>query len=136
MEKSSITSDEQQGILDAQQEILDKKEAERRQKAYEAAKQKRKLIPPGVMLTGGAIASITMVIRRFELKDIIVVLVIVLVLFYIAGGLIRYMFDRFAEEIKEREDEKVIEKSGEENGSPEGSDSDYIDAEEETDEEE
>ena len=34
MEKSSITSDEQQVILDAQQEILDKKEAERRQKAY------------------------------------------------------------------------------------------------------
>lgn len=131
MDNSSITSEEQQVILDAQQEIIDKKEAERRQKAYEAAKLKRKLIPPGVMLLGGAIASITMYIRKFELTDLIVVLVIVLVLFYIAGGLIKYMFDRFADEIREQEEEKVIEKTGEEGEAPE----EFVDAVEEASEE-
>ncbi|MCR5304395.1 MAG: hypothetical protein K6E33_07505 [Lachnospiraceae bacterium] len=120
--KVSISSDEQAVIQNAQQEIIDKKEEERRQKEYEIARQKRKLIPPGVMLTGGAIASILMYLRGYELKDLIPILVIVLVLFYIAGALIKYMFDSFAEQIREQEDGDVVEKTGggDESGTSDG----------------
>lgn len=53
---------------------------------------KTQLITPFLMLTGGAIASIIMYIRRFDLNTMLWGLLIVLVIFYILGDIARYLY--------------------------------------------
>lgn len=53
---------------------------------------KTQLITPFLMLTGGAVASIIMYIRKFDLNTMLWVLLLVLVIFYILGDIARYLY--------------------------------------------
>ncbi len=53
---------------------------------------KVRLITPFLMLLAGAVASIIMYIRDFELVDMLWRLLIVLLVFYVIGDVIRYIY--------------------------------------------
>ncbi|MCM1261602.1 MAG: hypothetical protein NC313_02690 [Butyrivibrio sp.] len=111
-------SESQKFITDVE-EIIDpekkKIREEEERKAKERAK-KRKLIPPFAMLSAGAVVSITMFVQHYEVKDMLIVLLCVLIAFYIAGELVKWMFDRFEAQIEAArlEEGEVIEKEPDE----------------------
>lgn len=89
-----------------------KRELERELKKAEGRAKKRKLIPPFVMLLAGAVAGIAMFALHYRAKDrFFLILFCVLLVFYIAGGLFKWMLDRFERQIddKRREEVKAIE---------------------------
>lgn len=92
----------------AQREAREKKEAKER----EIKAKKRRLIPPFVMLSAGAVTSITMRLLHYEMKTMLIVLLCVLLGFYIAGCILKSMLDRFEHQIEEAamEEGEVIEK--------------------------
>lgn len=94
------------------------KEKQREQEQKEAARRakKRRLIPPFIMLLAGAVTSITMYVLHYGIKDMLVILLWVLLGFYIAGCLIKWMLDRFEAQIEQKrmEEGEVIEKELEE----------------------
>lgn len=53
---------------------------------------KVKLITPFLMLLAGALASVIMYIRKFDLFTMLWVLLVVLVIFYIIGDVVRYIY--------------------------------------------
>lgn len=82
---------------------------------------KRKMIPPIIMLTAGAITSILTFLMHYELKDALTVLLVALSVFYILGCVFKKMLDKFEDAIaaeKLRLEGEVIEKQVEE-GTPE-----------------
>ena len=85
---------------------------EREAKERELRAKKRRLIPPFVMLSAGAVVSIAMRILHYETKAMLIILLCVLVGFYIAGSVFKYMLDRFEKQIEEAsmEEGEVIEK--------------------------
>lgn len=112
-EKSNENSN--QKFITEVEEIIDpEKKKIRMEEEKEALKRakKRKLIPPFVMLSAGAIISIAMFVMHYKTKDMLMILLCVLVVFYIAGELIKWMFDRFEAQIEEArlEEGEVIEK--------------------------
>ena len=52
-----------------------------------------KLITPFLMLFAGAVASIIMYVRHFDLYTMLWVLLVVLVIFYIIGDVVRYIYE-------------------------------------------
>lgn len=71
--------------------------------------KKRKLLAPFLMLSAGAVAGIAMFNYKYELREMLGILILVLTVFYILGILIAKMLDRF-----ERQNEKIAsEKEGE-----------------------
>lgn len=56
---------------------------------------KRKLIPPFLMLSMGAISSIIMLVLHYEINTMLFVLLGVLIAFYIIGCLLKWMLDTF-----------------------------------------
>ncbi|MDE7282754.1 MAG: hypothetical protein K2N85_04110 [Lachnospiraceae bacterium] len=113
-DKNSDKNINQKFITDVEEIIDPEKKRIRLEEEKEALKRakKRKLIPPFVMLSAGAIISIAMFVMRYKTKDMLVILLCVLVVFYIAGELIKWMFDRFEAQIEEArlEEGEVIEK--------------------------
>ncbi|MDE6750891.1 MAG: hypothetical protein K2K21_17775 [Lachnospiraceae bacterium] len=106
---------ENQKFITEVEEIIDpekKKIREEREKEALKRAKRRKVIPPFIMLSAGAIVSIVMFVLRYQLKDMLIILLCVLVVFYIAGELIKWMFDRFEAQIEEArlEEGEVIEK--------------------------
>ncbi|MBD5494642.1 MAG: hypothetical protein HDR12_09785 [Lachnospiraceae bacterium] len=106
---------ENQKFITEVEEIIDpekRKIREEREKEALKRARRRKVIPPFVMLSAGAIVSIVMFVLRYNLKDVLIILLCVLVVFYIAGELIKWMFDRFEAQIEEArlEEGEVIEK--------------------------
>ena len=91
-----------------EREAREEREAEERERRA----KKRRLIPPFVMLSAGAVISITMRILHYEMKTMLIILLCVLVGFYIAGSIIKYMLDKFEKQIEEAsmEEGEVIEK--------------------------
>ena len=77
---------------------------------------KRRLLAPIIMLTAGAIASITMFIMQYELGKMLGTLLLILVLFYLLGSVFSYVLSRFEAQneairlAKEAEEGEVIEK--------------------------
>ena len=53
---------------------------------------KTKFITPMLMLFAGAVASITMFIKNYELYTMLWVLLVVLIIFYIIGDVVRYIY--------------------------------------------
>ena len=53
------------------------------------------------MLLAGAITSITMFMLHYKSKDMLVILLWVLVAFFIAGEILKWMLDRFEAQIEE-----------------------------------
>ena len=92
------------------QERKAREEREERERKLRA--KRRRLIPPFVMLSAGAVTSITMRILHYETKTMLLILLCVLVGFYMAGDVIRYMLDKFEEQIEEANmaEGEVIEK--------------------------
>ena len=64
------------------------------------------------MLSAGAVSSITMRMMHYETQTMLIILLCVLLGFYVAGSVIKYMLDKFEEQIEEanREKGEVIEK--------------------------
>ena len=98
--------------VDAEKEREKERERELEQKKAVERAKKRRLIPPFVMLFAGAVTSITMYVLHYSVKDMLVTLLWVLIAFYLAGGLIRWMLDRFEAQIEQKrmEEGEVIEK--------------------------
>ena len=98
-------------IEDEEQKKKRKQKEAEEEKARQRA-MKRKLIPPFVMLLAGAIVSISLWCMQYQLKDMLIILLCVLLGFYFAGSVIKWMLDQFEAQIeKERmEDGKIIEK--------------------------
>ena len=91
-----------------EREAREQREAEERERRA----KKRRLIPPFVMLLAGAITSITMRILHYEMKTMLIILLCVLLGFYMAGSVIKYMLDKFEKQILDAsmEEGEVIEK--------------------------
>lgn len=77
--------------------------------------KKSKLFAPFLMLLAGAVASIMMYHFDYGLKQMLIILSIVLLAFYIAGFFIQKKVISFMEQIKEEEEKEgeVIEKDAE-----------------------
>ena len=97
-------------IAELERERAREREQEEKRAAIRA--RKRKLIPPFIMLLAGAITSITMFMLHYKSKDMLVILLWVLVAFFIAGEILKWMLDRFEAQIEEerREAGEVFEK--------------------------
>lgn len=97
-----------------ERQAREKREAEER--AFRA--KKRRLIPPFVMLLAGAAVSITLRVQHYDTKSMLIILLIALIVFYIAGCVIKGMLDVFERQLEEanREEGEVIEKELAEEG--------------------
>lgn len=97
-----------------ERQAREKREAEER--AFRA--KKRKLIPPFVMLLAGAVVSITLRVQHYDTKSMLIILLIALIVFYIAGCVIKGMLDVFERQLEEAnmEEGEVIEKELAEEG--------------------
>lgn len=108
-----MEKEEQQAFITDYAELKREKERERalEEKKAEIRAKKRKLIPSFVMLLAGAIASITMFVSHYKSKDMLVILLCVLLVFYVAGEVLKYMLDRFEAdaEARRREEGEVFE---------------------------
>jgi len=77
---------------------------------------KTKKIPAIVMLLGGSIACIITYLNGYNLKDMLVTLVWVLILFYFLGVIAELLFEKFEiekEEEPENNDGEVVDKTQE-----------------------
>lgn len=77
---------------------------------------KRKLIPPFVMLTAGAVTSILMVVKGCELNEFLAGLLAILFIFYVLGCLLKGILDMIDRQNAPPEpegEEDVIEKGSE-----------------------
>ena len=73
---------------------------------------KRNLIPPFVMLLAGSISSLIMYFMNYNVRDMLIILLAVLVVFYLIGLLVKLMMDSFdrANTAKLLKEGEVIEK--------------------------
>lgn len=74
--------------------------------------KKTKLIPPFIMLMAGAIASILTFLNHYDIKDMLFILLIVLIIFYILGLVVKKILDTFTvvDEKSVSDEGEVIEK--------------------------
>lgn len=89
----------------------------------EKKQAKRKLIPPFVMLTAGAVTSILMVVKGCELNEFLARLLTILIIFYVLGCLLKDILDRIDRQNappEPAEEEDVIEKDPETEGAAGG----------------
>lgn len=68
----------------------------------------RKYIPLLFMLTTGAVTCIVSIVRKYTLFKQLLLLLIVLVVFYLIGSLIKWMLDYF-----DRQNERLAKEQGE-----------------------
>lgn len=82
--------------------------------------RKIKLLAPFLMLLSGLIASLMMVFYRYDRTQMLLILILVMAFFYLAGRLIEKQVNRFIRKYEEQEAEKkakegeVIEKQAQE----------------------
>lgn len=78
---------------------------------------KTKAIPAIIMLLGGASACVLGIINHYELMDYIVTLLIVLVVFFVMGCIVKMILDKNfqAEEATEKEDDSEATEEEKEN---------------------
>ena len=79
---------------------------------------KTKKIPALIMLMGGSVTCIVTYIDHYNLEDMLIALIISLILFFILGLLIEFLFEKFEiakedEVIEEEQDGEVVDKTGE-----------------------
>lgn len=79
---------------------------------------KRKLIPPFLMLSAGAVCSIIMHFNYYETNEMLMILLAVMIGFYIAGNLFTMMLNIFDK--KNQPEEEIQEEAVEEIMSGEG----------------
>ena len=71
--------------------------------------RKLKMLPVVFMLTAGAITGIITYILRYEGKNALLILLVVLLLFYIIGFYFRNMIWKFEDELARKEKERAEE---------------------------
>ncbi|MCI8381772.1 MAG: hypothetical protein HFI07_08265 [Lachnospiraceae bacterium] len=97
----------------------------RRGRIFSVSKEaKRRLIPPFVMLTAGAITSILMVVKGCSLNEFLARLLLILIIFYALGGLLKGILDMIDKqnappEVDEDEEDEMVEKEPEEESAEE-----------------
>lgn len=74
---------------------------------------KRKLIPALITLTAGFIACIAGILAHMETTDFMIMLLVVLILFYILGSIIKIVVDIGFKEMQTEEDGESEEIDGE-----------------------
>ncbi len=71
-------------------------------------------LPAITMLTGGAVASVITYINHYTLTEMLVIVLVSLIVFYIFGAILKKIFDSFKivtkKETKENPEGEVIEK--------------------------
>lgn len=72
---------------------------------------KTKRIPAMVMLVGGSVTCIVTYLNRYNLEDMLYALIISLIVFYILGLVIEYLFEKY--EIGKEEEEETEALDGE-----------------------
>lgn len=74
-----------------------------------------KKIPAIVMLIGGSVSCIVSYLNHYSLEDMLIALVIALLIFFVLGLVIEYLFEKFeiAKEEEEEDDGEVVEKTAE-----------------------
>lgn len=75
---------------------------------------KTNYVPAIVMLLAGAIYSLIGLREGTPLFEFTVQLLIVLLVFYVLGGIIRMVLDRFMGEVGAKEEEQPVEKTSQE----------------------
>lgn len=95
-----------------------KKEKKGRQKGKlsNSREAKMKLIPPFVMLTAGAVTSILMVVKGCELHEFLARLLLILVIFYMLGCLLKGILDMIEKQNRPPEPEEGEDGAGSEDG--------------------
>lgn len=75
----------------------------------------RKQLPLVVMLLAGGITAVALRIMNYELESFLWILLLVLIVFYIAGCVLKGFLDKFEaeEEEKRRAEEEAMESDGE-----------------------
>lgn len=102
-----------------------KEKKERRGRIFSVSKEaKRRLIPPFVMLTAGAITSILMVVKGCELNEFLARLLTILIIFYVLGCVLKGILDMIDRqntppEPEEGDEDGMIEKEAENEGAEE-----------------
>lgn len=73
---------------------------------------KRNLIPPFIMLMAGLLSSLIMFFMKYDTKDMLIILLVVLFIFYTIGLLIKIMMDSFEKRNSQKHSEEgeVFEK--------------------------
>lgn len=112
-------SENQNGSQNEKSERLEDDQAKEQQESFDRLKTKQ--LPALVMLLGGAVAVIVTYIRGFSLREILVIVLVSLLGFYILGLILKRIFDSFRIRQKKEEEDgtpeegEVIEKEPEEN---------------------
>lgn len=112
-------SENQNGSQKEKSERLEGDQAKDQQESYDRLKTKQ--LPALIMLLGGAVAVIVTYVRGFSLREILVIVLVSLLVFYILGLILKRIFDSFRirqkkeEEGSTMEEGEVIEKEPEEN---------------------
>ena len=112
-------SENQNANQKGQTEQLEDGQIKEQQENYDRLKTKQ--LPAVVMLLGGAVAVILTYARGFSLREILVIVLASLLVFYILGLVLKRIFDSFKikqkneEEGSSLEEGEVIEKEPEEN---------------------
>ena len=100
-------------------ENMEEQEGEQLLEADEASEEelyhlKTKPIPAIVMLLGGAVSSIVTYVNHYTLKNMLLIVLISLIVFYILGVILKRVFDSFHIVMKKDEEDmtegEVIEK--------------------------
>lgn len=65
---------------------------------------KAKLITPLLMLFAGAVASVIMYVKKYEFYKMLWILLVVLVVFYIIGDVVRYLYESVRPSILPKEE--------------------------------
>lgn len=110
--------DEKENQIEAESPEERKAREKREAQEREFRARKRRLIPPFVMLLAGAVSSITMRVQNYDTKPMLIILLCVLIVFYIAGCVLKRMVDRLERQVEEAsmEEGEVIEKELAEEG--------------------
>ena len=70
--------------------------------------KKNKLFAPFLMLFAGAVVSLLMYFFHYSMKQMLPTLLLVLIIFYIAGSFIQKKVNEFVSQIKEAEEQERI----------------------------
>ena len=91
---------------------------------------KTNYVPAIVMLLAGAVYCLCRLMSGIPLLDFTVQFLIVLLVFYVLGGIIRMVLDKFMGEVGAKEEEKTVEETSEEDLEEEQDESEEISEEE------
>lgn len=91
----------------AQTEDLEEERAKDAEEEFDRLKTRQ--LPALIMLLGGAVAAFLTYIRDFQLSEMLIIVLVSLLVFYIVGLILKRIFDSFRIRRKEQEEDGVAE---------------------------